>query len=90
MIADRLAAQVKVSWLVCRHVVLTSYWLMPNLLHPSRFVVLRRSSIWKKSMGEVELCNGPSIALRALSRDHGFGILGVVMTDGSISELWVL
>ena len=46
---------------------------MLNLRHPSRLVVLRRSSIWKKGTGEDELlCGGPPGSdATTCSTDHG-------------------
>jgi hypothetical protein len=46
---------------------------MPNRRHPSRFVVFRRSSIWKKGTGEDEPVSGgpPGIAAMTASTFHG-------------------
>lgn len=50
-----------------------AYCSIPNLLHPSRFEVLRRSRTWKKGTGESELVFGapPGIFATAASTVHG-------------------
>jgi hypothetical protein len=46
--------------------------VIPNLRHPSRFVVFRRSSIWKKGTGDSEsICGAPpGIVLTTSSTLH--------------------
>ena len=46
---------------------------MPNLRQPSRLVVLRRSSMWKKGTGEEEPATGgpPGISATTASTVHG-------------------
>jgi hypothetical protein len=58
---------------------------MPNRRHPSRFVVFRRSSIWKKGMGEVELVSGapPGMLATTASTDHGACAVAAVRSPGA-------
>lgn len=45
---------------------------IPNRLHPSRFVVLSRESMWKKGIGELEPSVGASLGISSstLLTDH--------------------
>jgi len=50
-----------------------TYCAMPNRRHPSRFVVFKRSSIWKNGTGEDESVSGgpPGILAMTASTFHG-------------------
>lgn len=65
---------------------------IPNRLQPSRFVVLRRSKIWKYATGELDPCAGSPVGIvsSTFSTVHGplivgFG-LGMWATSGRNGE----
>jgi len=49
------------------------YCLIPNRRHPSRFVVFKRSSMWKNGTGDEESVSGapPGIFATTASTLHG-------------------
>jgi hypothetical protein len=61
------------------------YLSMPNLRHPSRLVVFRRSSIWKKGTGELGSGCGtpPGIFATTASTHHGSFAAAAVRIPGS-------
>jgi len=65
------------------------YCVMPNLRQPSRLVVLRRSSIWKKGTGEEEsVCGGPpGRDSTTCSTDHGVWVLEPLRRPGEGREV---
>lgn len=67
-----------------------SPWLMPNLRHPSRLVVFRRSRRWKKGTGEDECCSSGARVERTVSGVHPDAWLGVkrpeVGSDTAVSK----
>lgn len=70
VIGDRLSSVNYVSrWLHEQHNTCSSYLSIPNRRHPSRFVVLSLSSMWKKGKGEDDPSAGtsPEMPCTALS-----------------------
>ena len=90
MVGDRLAAG-KLSVLGEVDGLWRPYWAMPNRRQPSRLVVLRRSSMWKKGTGEEESATGgpPGIFATTASTVHGAFAPVALRIPGSVSsQLW--
>lgn len=67
-----------------------TYWLIPNLRQPSRLVVFRRSSMWKKGTGEVEsVCGAPPgiVATTASTVHDGFASLAEEALDAVVVSI---
>lgn len=62
------------------------YLSMPNLLHPSRLVVFRRSSMWKNGTGDSESEAGapPGIEDATFSTDHSSFTVETVGAPGAM------
>jgi hypothetical protein len=71
MIGDGFASIKSVTWQTITEQQM--YLSIPNLLHPSLFVVFKRSSIWKNGIGDVVSDSGapPGIDATTFSTDHG-------------------
>jgi hypothetical protein len=65
------------------------YCLIPNRRHPSRFVVFKRSSMWKNGTGDEESVSGgpPGIFATTASTLHGPWVAFAVRIPGATELL---